>query len=242
MRAITRMAMQLSALSALVAVSANEAAAQEWDWQIAPYLWTAGIDGFLALGPVGVDVDTNFSDIVDVLEGAVLLHVEGGNDNHGVFGDVAWLSLELDDETTSAGSAAEVQFDTAILELGYVRRGQENGLELGVRYWDLELEINPVPVPAIERDQDWVDGFVGFRHMGSLGEHWDWTFRLNAGAGGSDFSYGLDVNFSIPFNSGNRFAAGIKALSIDYDEDSVRGIPFIVDTTFLGATVGYVFD
>lgn len=242
MHAIRKLAMWLSALSALTVVWASEAAGQEWNWQIAPYVWTAGISGDATLGSVSTDVDINFSDIVDVLEGGALLHVEGGNDNHGVFGDIVWLSLELDDEVTSAGAAAEVQFDTTILEFGYLRKLQGIGVEFGVRYWDLELEINPVPIPAIERGQDWIDGFVGIRRTSPLGDNWSWTGRLNVGAGGSDFTFGLGVNFARAFDSGNQFILGIKVVDIDYEEASVRGIRFEVDTLFLGATIGYLFD
>ena len=239
---MTRMTKWLLALPALAAVWDNEAAAQEWDWQIAPYLWSAGISGDSTLGPLTSDIDISFSDIVDVLEGAALLHVEGGTEKHGVFGDVAWLSLELDDEVTTAGAAAEVQFDTTILELRYELRLQEIGVEFGVRYWDFELEINPALVAAIERKQDWTDGFVGVRRTSPLGDNWSWTGRLNVGAGGSDFTYGLGVSFGRAFSSGNQFVVGIKALDIDYEEASVRGIPFRLDALFLGATIGYLFD
>ena len=33
-----------------------------------------------------------------------------------------------------------------------------------------------------------------------------------------------------------------RAIDIDYEQDNVRGIPFVLDTTFLGATVGFMFD
>ena len=117
---LKRLGMVLVPLAVAPLLWASQAAAQEWNWQIAPYLWTAGVDGDLTLGPIDSKIDVNFSDILDVLEGAVLLYAEGGNDNHGVFGNIAWLSLELDDEVTSAGAAAEVQFDTIIFELGYL--------------------------------------------------------------------------------------------------------------------------
>ena len=50
------------------------------------------------------------------------------------------------------------------------------------------------------------------------------------------------MSFGRAFSSGNQFILGIKALDIDYEEASVRGIRFKVDVTFLGATIGYLFD
>ena len=52
---------------------------------------------------VGRDVDVNFGDILDVLAGAALVHVEGGNGDDGVFGDFIWMSVEPEDEIATIG-------------------------------------------------------------------------------------------------------------------------------------------
>jgi hypothetical protein len=38
-------------------LAAAEGSAQEWNWQVTPYLWGAGIEGDIAIGPVARDVD-----------------------------------------------------------------------------------------------------------------------------------------------------------------------------------------
>jgi len=35
---------------------------------------------------------------------------------------------------------------------------------------------------------------------------------------------------------------GLKLLDIDYQKSSVNGVPFSLDTMFLGGTIGYMFD
>ena len=50
------------------------------------------------------------------------------------------------------------------------------------------------------------------------------------------------MDFARELERGNAFVAGFKLLDVDYEESSVRGIPFVLDTTFFGATVGFMFD
>lgn len=235
--------MQLRIVTSLAALAATPSVfAQDWDWKVAPYLWASGIEGDVALGPIARDVDMEFSDLLHVLAGAALIHVEGSNGEDGVFGDLVWMSLEPEDEIATIGGVTEASFDTLILELGYVRQLESIGLELGVRYWDLELELDPALLAAVKRDDNWVDGFIGIRRSSAIGDKWTSTTSFDIGAGGSDFTWAFDLVYSLELKGGNRFATGLKVLDIDYENESVNGQPFTQDLTFLGATVGYVFD
>ena len=219
----------------------SSAIAQEWDWEFTPYLWTAGIEGDVALGNLQGNIDVDFSDIADVLSGGALVHVEAHRGQHGFFGDLVYLKLEPDDISTVAGSA-QVEFETTAIEFGYVRNLADFGWEFGLRYWDFDLSINPSMAAEVARSQDWVDGFVGFRTEHTISSNWSFQPRFNIGAGGSDITWGLDLNFSGLLNSGNRLAIGGKMLSFDYDEQNVQGIPFALDVLFMGLQIGYVFD
>ena len=230
-------------LCASFSAAAQESAApQGWDWKIAPYLWAAGIDGDAALGPISRPVNVSFSDLVDVLAGAALVHVEASHAEHTVFADLVWMSLEPDDEIATVGGTAKAKFDTTIVEAGYIHELSRVGVKVGVRYWDLELELDPALLAAVKRDDSWTDAFVGIRHQRPIGEKWRMTTDVDVGGGGSSFAYGVQLVFARKFKSGNAFVTGFKALGIDYSNASVKGIPFKVDTVFMGATVGYLFD
>jgi hypothetical protein len=224
------------------ALFASAVSAQELDWRVTPYLWGAGIEGDIALGPVGRDVDVEFSDLVNVLSGAVLLHVEAQSDDHIVFGDLVWLALEPEEEIATIGGVAEAELDTTIIELGYARDRERFGLELGLRYWDFDIEIDPALAAGLVRSDSWTDVFGGFRNTRELGQSWTLTTRANIGAGGADLSFGFQMDFVRELSGGNAFVGGLKLLDVDYEEASVRGIPFVLDTTFFGATVGFMFD
>jgi hypothetical protein len=234
--------MQRRFVVSLAALAASASAfGQEWEWRIAPYLWATGIDGEVALGQSAHDVDVNFGDILDVLGGAALVHVEGSNGEDGVFGDLVWMSVEPEPEPGLVGGATEANLDTLIVELGYVRQLESIGLELGARYWDLELELDPALLPPIKGDDSWVDGFIGIRRNHDLGDKWSSTTSFNIGAGGSDFTWAFNLVYALEFDSGNRFAIGLKLLDIDYENGSGASL-FRQDLTFAGATIGYVFD
>jgi hypothetical protein len=229
-------------LGSTLVLAAPLAAAQDWDWSFTPYLWAAGIEGDTGLGPIQTDVRVDFADLADVLSGAFLLHVQAQRDTYGLFGDLVFLSVESDPETASAGGRTQTEIDSTIVEAGYLKKGSRLDLELGIRYWDLELELQPTTLPTIERGQDWIDGFVGLRAEREINDNWNWTTRANIGAGGSDLTFGVGLTFGRELNSGSQFVVGLKLLDIDYEEPSAGGIPFLLDTMFLGATIGYSFD
>ena len=226
----------------VAALFASSASAQGLDWRVTPYLWGAGIQGDIALGPVARDVEVEFSDLLNVLSGAALMHVEAQSDDHVIFGDLVWLALEPEEEIATIGGVAEAELDTTIIELGYARDSDAFGLEVGLRYWDLDIEIDPALAAGVVRGDSWADVFGGFRRTRELGSSWTLTTRANLGAGGSDLAVGFQMDFARELERGNAIVAGFKLLDIDYEQDSVRGIPFVLDTTFFGATVGFMFD
>ena len=116
------------------------------------------------------------------------------------------------------------------------------GFEAGLRYWDMDVEVNPALAAGIRRGDSWVDAFGGFRIKSDLGKNWNMTTRGNLGAGGSDLSVGLQLEFARELERGNAIVAGFRLIDLDYEENNVRGIPVVVDLTFLGATFGFMFD
>ena len=221
---------------------ASAASAQELDWRVTPYIWGTAIEGQIGLGPVRRDVDLEFSDILNVLSGALLMHVEAQKDDHIVFGDLAWFAVEPEDEIATVGGVAEAELDATILELGYARDVDGLGFEAGLRYWDMDLEVDPALAAGISRGDSWIDAFGGFRIKRELGQSWDMTARGNLGAGGSDLSVGFQIDFARELERGNAIVAGFRLVDLDYEADNVRGIPVVVDLTLLGATFGFMFD
>jgi hypothetical protein len=224
-------------LGTTLVLAAPLANAQQWDWSLTPYLWASGIDGDTSVGPIQADLSVDFGDIVDVLDGAALVHVEAQSETHGYFGDLVYLATEIDE-----GGRTRTELDTTIVELGYLRKTSRIGMEFGIRYWDFDLEIDPTTLPTAQGESDWVDGFVGIRSVRELSDKWNLTTRANIGAGGADFTYGVGVIFGREIGSSGQFVAGVKLLDIDYEDTTANGRPFTLDSMFVGATIGYMFD
>jgi hypothetical protein len=226
----------------VLVLAASPAAAQSWDWRVTPYVWGSAIEGDIGIGPLGRDVDVSFSDLLNVLSGTLLLHVEAARDDHLLFGDLVWLAVEPEDEIATVGGVAEAELDSTIFEAGYARPSDAFGWEVGLRYWDMDVEIDPARAAALLRGDSWIDAFAGFRNTREIAADWTLTTRGNLGLGGSDSSLGFQMDFAKELERGNSFVAGFKLLTIDYEADNVRGVPVMLDTAFFGATVGFTFD
>ena len=234
-----------TALAAGVLATGPAVAQDEWDLSFAPYLWATGIDGDATLRGITADLDVNFSDIVHVLDGALLGHFEARKGDSGFFGDVIYLATERDGTDGESGSfAVEIELDTLIVEAGYLR-GRDNGggltgWEVGARYWDFDAKVAFAPVSGADRSEGWTDAFIGYRRERPMGESWRSVVRGNIGAGGSDLTWGLDLTYLYDFENGNSFAVGLKWLDVDYEDDDAQH--FAIDAHFFGATIGYNFD
>jgi len=232
---------RLSAFAA-AAVFASSASAQGLDWRVTPYMWGTSIRGDVGLGPVRREVDHSFSDILNVLSGAMLMHVEAQSGDHIGFGDLAWFAVEPEDEIATVGGVAELELDATILELGYAQRIDASAFEVGLRYWDIGVEIDPALAAGVARGDNWVDLFGGFRHTSELSESWDLTTRANIGAGGSDLTIGVQLEFARTLRRGNAIVAGFRLVDIDYEQRNASGVPVAVDLMLAGATFGFKFD
>jgi hypothetical protein len=222
-------------------VSLPVAAQDGWDWSVTPYVWGTGIQGDMTLGSLSREVDVEFSEILDVLTGTALIHVEAARGDHVLFGDLVYLAVEPEDEIATFGGVAEAELDSTIIELGYARAREPLGFEVGLRYWDLDMEIDPALTAAFYGGDSWHDIFGGIRNTRDLGQSWELTTRANIGAGGADLTIGFQMDFARELERGNAIVAGFKLLDIDY-EATVRGNLRALDATFFGATAGFRFD
>lgn len=68
-------------------------------WSITPYLWASNTKVDLKFRDTGIGGDTiTFSDLLDVLDTAFMLHVEGGKGKWSMFGDLTYLETSDTDE------------------------------------------------------------------------------------------------------------------------------------------------
>ena len=67
-----------------------------WELSVTPYLWATALKGDVGLGRTEADVDASFNDILDNLNGALMLEAELRKGRFGLISDTVYANLEDD--------------------------------------------------------------------------------------------------------------------------------------------------
>ena len=72
----------------------KQAKADPWQLSITPYLWAVALKGDLGVGRIDANVDASFDDILDNLNGALMLEAELRKGRFGMISDTIYANLE----------------------------------------------------------------------------------------------------------------------------------------------------
>lgn len=238
-------------IAALCVLATAPAVADDWTFSVEPYLLAASIAGDTSMGRVtGVDVDVDFSTILEKLDMAAMIHFEAHSGNGWGFAiDYGFMKLS-DDIFGERGGIVDARIRQGTLEGLLIRqsRNEASGLEYfaGFRWWDndIDIAIDPAILPGtIENrvDASWIDLIVGARWTRDLNERWQMQLRGDIGGFGieSDFTSALSASFLYQFSPRFSLDLQYKALWVDY-EKGTSGQPsyFSYDTVTHGPIVG----
>lgn len=168
-----------------------------WRWSITPYLWGSDISADIRFRS-GQEVggEAQFSDILDKLDFALQVHLEGQRGVWGMFVDGTYLTMS--DDTTHGPISADAEIDTGIYEFAamYVPGGEDGRFTAfaGARIIDLSLDVTfstPGPVGTVRRsvDKSFTDFMVGGRFVHSFNERWLLNLRGDFGGGDTESSW-----------------------------------------------------
>jgi len=216
------------------------AASDDWEFMLAPYLWASGIEGDVAVLGQPAEVDQSFSDIVDVLDGGVLLHFEAAHEKWTILSDLVFLDLGVGLETPSG----ELDYEQWIVEGAGAYGVRENvDFLFGARYirLDAELRFSGLALNP-QRDRSWIDPFVGLR-WATLGERWGFSLRGDIGGFGveSDLTWQLRATGTYRFSDRVFLGFGFRVLDHDF-EDGAGLSRFVYDLTLSGTEIGVGFN
>ena len=219
----------------------------DWDWKVAPYLWTLGGEGSTAIGPVESDIDFDFGDVISNLDFATELFIAADRGHHGFHGDFQYMDLDPDPTPAPIGPGeidTEIELITAEAAYRYHFSGSTQGstLMLGARYIDTTVELTPTRISGAKASIDWVDGFVGYQYVGQISEKWRSQIAFTVGTGGSDLTATGQLICTRETSGGNHLALGARVWDIDYDDTVRNDLPFKLDLTLYGLVVGFIFD
>ena len=233
--------------------SAQDDAERAWQYSVEPYLQATSINGTAGMGRVaGVAVDVSFSDILENLQMAGMLHFEAQHRNGwGVIFDYGFVDLGAD-TSVGLGGVIDAGIRQGVLEALASRRikSRTGTLELlaGIRWWDNKVQADFDPIiwngsASVTIDEDWVDPVVGLRWTNSLSDRWQWRLRGDIGGlgVGSDFSWSASATAFYHMSERFELEFGYKAVDVDFDNGKAanNGL-FTYDATTHGPLLGLV--
>jgi outer membrane protein OmpA-like peptidoglycan-associated protein len=226
-----------------IAVAAPCALAQDenWGFEVAPYLWAAGVDADVTVADQTANIKWDFSDIVDALDIGGGIMAGAGINRFVVVTQIDYLSLDSDKlDEAPAQVRLESELLMAMLALGYRFGGQTPGRHfdvlLGARNLSLDNTLTLDGLGRFETDKDFVDPILMLRPSFPLGRRWRLNATMSYGTGGdSEKTWELQphVQFQITDHLAARF--GYRRLYYEIDSENGRNR---FDGAFEGLIIG----
>ena len=222
--------------------------ADDWQFQVTPYFWLAGLHGTGGTSARTADVDLSFGDVFDALNFFFMTTFEARKGKFISLTDVEYVSVS-DDRATPGPlfSTVDAGFKTFIFdqEVGYrLLENSEKGASLdvlgGARVWrvktDFEFGAGILPATRIEGSRSWVDAVGGLRGKMDLSQKLFLTGKFDLGGGGSDFTWQVFAGGGYNLNPKIALIFGYRVLDVEYNKNN-----FVYDMNQRGPIVGVGF-
>jgi len=209
-------AVALAGFFLLVTIPGAVAQEQDWEFEVVPYMWAAGIGGTTASGG---DIDIGFDDILDNLDIALMSTFEARKGKWSFLTDVIYMDLDNDSSTLDVGMQSWIVTPA----LGYNLIREENfKLDIlgGARFLWLKAEVQPAGGPRLSDSGDVWDGIVGLKGELNLSKNWSMPFCLDVGAGNSNSTWQAMGGLAYKLKKCD-VLMGYRYLDWDFDDNNV---------------------
>jgi hypothetical protein len=225
--------------------SSPSSSAEDWQFEVVPYLWASGIDGPVGIRDRTADVDASFANILSHLHFASMALADAQRDRLVVMTDVLYTDLRGHSATPGPlFSSVDPQQRLFIFSPAggfrvLDRQGTSVDVVGGIRFWrlktELQFETGLLPGIGLEASRSWVDGIAGLRARTYLSSKWWVSGYGDLGAGGSQLTYQIVGNAGVDIHERFALDFGYRYLSVDYDKDT-----FLFDTAIHGPLFGFI--
>ena len=238
----------------------NTASADQWQFEVMPYLWAAGLKGTTGVGRVTADVDLTFNDILNNLDWTAAALFEARNGPWTIGLDSLFMRLKDDKSAVRSGplglatlnASMDVKLTQQLYQpfLGY--RLTDGSIRVdaigGARYTNLNLKLSldasasgPL-LPSGERSTDdtksWWDPIVGVKISAPIAEKWSAVGYADVGVG-ENTTYqgyaGVKWQISQTFSS----TLGYRYLRQNYNSGDFHYDDMTMSGAFLGLGIRF---
>jgi hypothetical protein len=216
-------------------------------WSITPYIWATETSVDLAFRDADIGTgEISFGDLLDVLDAAFMIHVEGGGGNWSAFGDLTYLKTSDSSERTVFvidTDSKQLFLDGAVAWWpGGV--GSNFNLYGGLRHsgfddrYTFRLAIDNSPVEERRSTKDYYDALVGLRYRFDFSERWSLLTRADTSFGDSEGTVLLQANlaWTVGKRQLNRIMFGYQYKTAEFRDDDLR-----LDFEYQGPMAGFNF-
>ena len=247
-------ALSLAVAAAAASMAGGNASAEEWQWAATPYVWATALGVGLSVADKELlDTEIAFDDLVEKLDGAAMVRVEGMRGKHGMAFDL--FNVELADSVTAAlpgdagaGFALDSAIGLTILDAAgvYNPRGDGKGFSLvyGARVIeqrnDIDLALDHDGMTRASKSLDatdrFVDGLVGFRYVRQLPHNFSYGFAADISTGETKLTWsaGPAIGYTFGDHEQYRVTAGYRRMDIDFETAEPVDTEMSMDGLLLG--------
>jgi hypothetical protein len=242
------LAIVVAILAPLAAAKPSTTESKDWEFQLVPYIWGAGIGGELKIGALPAQgVEASFSDIWSNLDIAGMLAFEARKDRWGLLTDAIYV--DLSDSVPTPNQVVYGNADVSMTQQLYsaliayrIYQSEKATVDLawGTRYFridtDLSLSGGAAAGRSVSGMEDWWDWLAGVRVVGHPSKRWSLMGYADIGGGGSQLTWEGIMAADFAFNKTVSLAFGYRYLSTDYVHDA-----FSFDAAMQGPFLGLGF-
>jgi hypothetical protein len=214
-------------------------------WSITPYLWAPMTKVDLKFRDANVGTgEISFNDLLDTLDMAGMIQIEGGKGNWSAFGDLTYL--DTSDTTQRTLLTVDAQNKMTVLDtaVAYWPDGVGSALSLfgGMRYTGFDdtfrISLDGTQLAEVGGNRDYYDALLGARYRFDLSERWQLLTHGDYSFGDSDGTFVLRaiLGYTVGKRKQNRIMLGYQYKQGDFKDGDLS-----TDFTYYGPLAGFNF-
>lgn len=237
-------------VAALVGLAGwQQPVAAQWRFETTPFLWASGMDGSITVRQFTGDLDIGLGDLLDEVDGALMLPVEGRNGRWGIGFEIIYVNISDQEVGIRGVGMSDFQANNRIIELApryTVFSLGHTSLDVlaGGRYMRIDNSLflvnDSFPSLTLLLNESYIEPLLGLRTRTAFRR---WTFLAHGDVGG--FNVGSEITWQALGWVGYRFSrqltlrGGYRVLDIDFEEDDEA---FRYDLAIKGLMIGASFS